>query len=160
MSTKIIEVTGTQPLVTVDEDVSNVSVVNQPINVTVESAVAVGNTTIRNAFGAIDPIYYDKVNGLFGFIDRSEVVRSEKMVDASATPDYAGEFTGVVELDAENFDIFPIRIAGPITDFDFGNIASGQTVTIICEQSMTPGYIDDDPPGSWSNWFWTNNNNR
>ena len=159
MSTKIIEVTGSEPVVTVDQDVSNVSVVNQPIEVIVQSAVAVGNATIRNALGAIDPIWYDKVNGVFGFIDRSEVVRSELIVDASATPDYAGEFTGVVNLDSEQFDIFPIQIAGAITEFDFGNIASGQTVTVICSQSATPGFIDESSP-AWANWFWTNNNNE
>jgi len=163
----IIEVTGTQPLVTVDDNVSNVSVVNESVYVTVESAVAVGNTTIRNALGAIPPIWYDKQSGTFGFIDRDEVVRSEKMVDAASTPIYGGASPtsqSVVSLDAEQYDIFTIQIAGRITGFDFSNanggtIASGQTVTIICSQSTTPGYIDTGSD-DWANWFWTNNNNQ
>jgi hypothetical protein len=166
MSTKIIEVTGTQPLVTVDEDVSNVSVVNQPIEITVSSAVAVGNATIRNALGAIDPIYYNKQNGVFGFIDRSEVVRSEKMADPANLPEYAGELTGDIILDAENFDIFVINVSGDIDSITFGNIntaeptmADGQTVTIIGTQSTSnpPGEINQSS-GNWSNWFWINDN--
>jgi len=166
MSTKIIEVTGSQPLVTVDENVSNVSVVNQPIEITVSSAVAVGNATIRNALGAVDPIWYDKVNGVFGFIDRSEVVRAEKMADPANLPEYAGELTGELLLDAENFDIFVINVSGAITGIEFGNVstgeptmADGQTVTIIGTQSTSnpPGYIDQSS-GNWANWFWINDN--
>jgi len=159
MSTKIIEVTGTQPLVTVDENVSNVEVVNQPIEITVSSAVAVGNATIRNALGAIDPIYYDKPNGVFGFIDRSEVVRSEKMADPANLPEYAGELTGDIILDAENFDIFVINISGDIDSIQFNNIADGQTVTIIGTQSTSnpPGIINQSS-GNWTNWYWINDN--
>jgi hypothetical protein len=149
----IIEVEGTQSNVSVSEANSAVSVTSTPVTIEVKASTAVGNTAIRNAINALDPIYYDKVGGIISWLDRSSVVRGRSVMDPALTPVYAGDLTGNLDLDVANYDVFPINITGNITGITLSNIAVGQIVDIVFTQATTPGRIDTTS-GNYSNWFW------
>jgi len=150
-----VEVTVTEPNVTVSSDLVNVSVATNTTNLIVGNALVTSTSDIRNALGNTLPITYDNVTGIFGFDANLDDLTLKKYQETIVS---GGSASGAVSVNIANGTVHTLTLNGNVTGITLNNISAGGSASLIFTQDGAGGrFIDTTTtPSNWATWRFAN----